>query len=144
MNIAEITCKAIGAAGVGAALYDSAKIAHLYSKIGGEHTQEHFLENAYFNSRTLDNVSYTDNIIRESTFDIKTRTPLPKTFGKVKGGFQGFFYGMGNHLPVIICSTLALACKNWAAKAGAIGVGLCALYKVAREGFGLGKHNPMD
>ena len=143
-NAASIICKSVGALGVGAALYDSAKLANKYSKIGAEHTQGRFLEKAYFESRTLDDVSYVDNAIREKTFDLRSKNPIPSMYGGAKGGLQGFLYGLGHHLPLVCCSMLALACKKWAAKAGAIGVGLCALYRIARDGFGLGKHSPMD
>ena len=145
MNIASrIVCRTVGLAGMGVALYDSAKISKQFAEIGSEHQQEHYLERAYFNSRTADKVSYTSNALREKTFELRSKNPLPGIYGKIKGGFQGMMYGLGNYLPVVICSTLALACKNWAAKAGALGVGIAALYKVAREGYGLGKSNPMD
>ena len=144
MNLAAtIACKTIGTAGICAAVYDSAKVAKHFSEIGSEHAQEHYLEKAYFNSRTTDTVSYSSNAVREKTFELRSKNPLPGFFGKIKGGFEGFMYGLGNYLPVITCSALALVCKNFFAKAGAIGVGAAFLYKVIREGFGAGKQNPM-
>ena len=68
---------------------------------------------------------------------------LPSFLGKIKGGFQGFMYGMSNYLPVIACSALAILGKNIVAKAGVVGLGCIAVYKVLRNGLGVGKNNPM-
>ena len=143
-TISKIACRLTGAAGIALASYDSAKIAKQYSEIGSEHAQEHYLERAYFNSRTTDHISYAEKAISKNTFDIRTKNPLPALYGKIKGGFHGFFYGMSNYLPLVACSTLALICKSWVAKAGALGAAGIALYEIAREGFGLGKSNPME
>jgi len=144
MNIAaKIACRSIGAVGLGIALYDSAKIAKQFADIGSEHTQEEYLENAYFNARTTDKVSFSNNALREKTFELRSKNPIPSIYGKIKGGFQGLMYGLGNYLPVVICSTLALACKNIGAKAGAIGIGAGFVYKILQNGYGLGKNNPM-
>ena len=142
--VARVACRTVGAAGIGVALYDSAKIAKYFSETGSEHAQEHYLEKAYFNSRTTDKFSYSSNALREKTFELRSKNPIPGIYGKFEGGFKGFMYGLGNYLPVILCSTLALVGKSWGAKLGAIGVGLAALYKVARDGYGVGKNNPMN
>ncbi len=144
MNVfTKIACRTIGAAGMGLACYDAVKISKQFSQIGSDHAQERYLENVYYSSRTLDNVSYTTNALREKTFNLRSRSPIPGTYGKIKGGFQGFMYGLANKLPIIICSAFAILGKNFLAKAGAIGVGAIALFKILREGFGLGKNNPM-
>ena len=143
-GITRIVCRTIGAAGIGIACYDAAKISKQFSTIGSDHAQEKYLEDVYFSSRTTDKVSYTSNAIREKTFELRSKSPIPGMAGKVHGRFQGFMYGLANHLPVIICSALAILGKNFLAKAGAIGVGAIALYKVLREGFGVGKNNPMS
>ena len=144
MNLAtKIACRAIGTAGICAAVYDSAKVAKHFSETGAEHAQEHYLEKAYYNSRTTDKVSYSSNAIRGKTFELRSKNPIPGMYGKIKGGFQGFMYGLGNYLPLIAFSTMALACKNFFAKVGAIGIGAAFLYKIVRDGYGLGKNNPM-
>ena len=102
------------------------------------------MEKAYFDSRTIDSISYSKNAIREKTFDLRTKNPIPALWGKFKGGFNGFMYGLGDNLFTIICSALALTCKNALAKIGAIGVAVGLCYNIAREGFGLGKQHPMD
>ena len=52
-------------------------------------------------------------------------------------------FSQGNTLPLVLCSTLAILGKNIVAKAGAIGIGCCLAYNIARNGFGLGKEHPM-
>ena len=144
MNIAgKIACRAVGTVGMGVALFDACQLSKHYSKAIEEDTQAAHLEKVFYSSRTLDNVSYTSNGIRQKSFDIRTRNPIYSIYGKVKGAVGGFLYGIGNFLPAIILSSLALICKNWGAKLGAIGVlaGIC--FKYAHEGFGLGKQNPM-
>ena len=144
MNLAgKIVCKSLGVAGLVAAGYDAGKISKQFAEIGSDHAQEHYMEKVYYSSRTLDKVSYTDNALREKTFELRSKSPFPGIFGKIKGGFQGFMYGLANALPLVICSSLAILGKNFLSKAGAIGIGAVAIYKVLREGFGLGKNNPM-
>ena len=144
MNLAtKIVCRTLGTAGICAAVYDSAKVAKHFSKTGSGQAQSQYLQNAYYNSRTADKVSYSSNSIREKTFELRSKNPIPGIYGKIKGGFQGFMYGLGNYLPLIAFSTMALTCKNFFAKAGAIGIGAAFLYKIVRDGFGLGKNNPM-
>ena len=100
-------------------------------------------EKAYYKTRTLDKVSPADNALREKAFEIHSKNPIPSFLGKIKGGFQGFMYGMSNYLPVIACSALAILGKNIVAKAGVVGLGCIAVYKVLRNGLGVGKNNPM-
>ena len=142
-GITKIACRTLGAAGIAVACYDAAKISKQFSEIGSEHAQEHFLEDAYFSSRTTDKVSYVSNAMREKTFELRSKNPFPSIFGKFKGATQGFLYGLGNSLPIIACSALAILGKNILAKAGAIGICAISAYKILRDGFGLGKNNPM-
>jgi hypothetical protein len=125
------------------ACYDAAKISKQFSEIGSDHAQENYLQKAYYNSRTLDNVSYTSDALRSKTFELRSKNPIPSIYGKAKGGFQGFMYGLANSLPLIICSSFAILGKNILAKLGALGIGAIALYKLIRDGFGVGKNNPM-
>ena len=142
--LTKIACRTIGVAGIAAACVDSHKIAKQFSHIGADHAQEHYLEDAYFSSRTTDTVSPSSNALREKTFELRTKNPLPSIGGKIKGRRQGFLYGMANWLPVIACSSLAILGKNILAKAGAIGIVALSAFKILRDGFGLGKNNPMN
>lgn len=142
--ISKIAYRTIGTAGMGVALYDASQLCGLYAKNGAKHEQEKYLESAYFNSRTTDTVSHSSNAIRQKTFDLRTKNPLPALWGKIKGGASGVFYALGNNLPIIACSSAAILSKGKLAKFGAIGAALCICYNVARNGFGLGRQNPMD
>ena len=145
MNLAgKILCRTVGTVGMGLALYDASKVGGLYARNGGQYEQAKYLERRYFDSRTTDHVSYRDSKIGEKTFDLCTKNPLPKVWGKIRGGIGGFLYGLGNSLPIIVCSSMALLCKNVGAKIGVAGIALGMGYKILREGFGVGKQHPMN
>lgn len=143
-TITKIACRTIGVAGMGLALYDATRVASQFSRNGAQNQQAKFLEKAYFNSRNIDSVSFVSNDIREKTFDLRTKNPLPSFWGRIKGGFQGAIYSLGNDLFTVACSALALLSKGVLAKVGAIGVGVGVCYDIARNGFGLGKRHPMN
>lgn len=144
MNIiTKIVCRTVGAAGLGVALYDAAKVGALYSRNQSEIEQAKYLEDRFFSSRTLDDVSYSSNAIRQKTFDVMSKNPLPSVWGATKGGVGGFLNSLGDNLPLVICSSMALLGKGIMAKLGTVGIALGACYKVAREGLGLGKNSPM-
>ena len=138
-----IASRAIGTAGVGLALYDAVQRSKANARHQAHKKTADYLERTYFNSRTTDNISAVDNKIRAKTFDLETKNPIPTLWGKFKGGVNGFIYSLGNNLPLVLCSTLAILGKNFIAKAGAIGTGCYLAYSVARNGFGLGKEHPM-
>ena len=140
----KIACRTRGALGTGIALYDTVRVASHVSKVEGENTKAKQLERAYFDSRTTDNMSYHSGAIGEKVFEMRSKNPLPTLWGKIKGGVMGTFKGLGSHIITLACSGLALAAKGNAAKVGAIGACLSLIYDVARNGFGLGKHHPMN
>lgn len=143
-TITKIACRTMGTVGMGIALYDASRIASQFSRNEAQREQAKYLEKAYFDSRSIDNVSYNSNNIREKTFDLRTKNPLPSLWGRVKGFCEGASYSLGNNLLTVACSALALISKGFLAKVGAIGVGLGICYNIARNGFGLGKQHPMD
>lgn len=134
----------MGTVGMGIALYDTVQVANAFSKINSRGNQARYLHKAYYNARTIDNVSYTSNNLRKKTFDLRTRNPIPANRGKITGWFKGANYALGNMLPVVACSSLALLCKGALAKIGALGIVLGVAYNIARNGFGLGKEHPMN
>ncbi len=142
-TITKIACRTMGTVGMGIALYDASRVASQFSRNEAQNVQAKYLENAYFNSRGIDNVSYNSNNIREKTFDLRTKNPLPAIWGRIKGYCEGASYSLGSNLITVACSALALLSKGALAKIGAIGVGLGVCYNIARNGFGLGKQNPM-
>ena len=142
--ITKIACRTIGAAGMGISLYNAMRVGNQFSRNEAQRVEGKYLENAYFNSRTLDNVSFSDNTIRQKTFDLRAKNPLPAIWGRIKGGAQGATKSLGDSLPLVACSALALISKGILAKVGAAGVGLSICYSIARNGFGLGKQHPMN
>lgn len=138
-----IACRVIGTAGAGLALYDAVQGSKACSRHQAHKKTADYLEKSYFNARTIDNISVNQNKIRAKVFDLETKNPLPTLWGRIKGGVNGFIYSLGNSLPLVLCSTLAILGKNITAKVGAAGIGLCLAYNIARNGFGLGKEHPM-
>lgn len=141
---AKIVCRTLGTVGMGVALYDAVNVANQFSKNGAQKEQAKYLEKAYFDSRTIDTVSYSNKIIQDKVFDYRTRNPLPALWGRLKGGVEGTLYSLGNSLFLVGSSALALTAKNVFAKIGATGVALTACYNVLRSGYGMGKKHPMD
>ena len=143
-TLTKIACRTMGTVGMGIALYDASRVASQFSRNGAQNAQARYLENAYFDSRGIDNVSYNANNIRQKTFDLRTKNPLPALWGRVKGYCEGATYSLGNSLFTVTCSAFALLFKGLLAKVGAAGVGLGLCFNIARNGFGLGKQHPMD
>jgi len=141
--LTKVACRTLGVTGMGIALYDAVHVSKLMSKQQSEFTKQKHLEDAYFSSRTIDDVSYNQNNIRQKTFDLRSKNPLPHIWGGFKGGINGFLAGIGTHLPLVVCSAFALASKGFMAKVGMVGSICCGVYSVLRNGFGVGKKNPM-
>jgi hypothetical protein len=145
MNIVtNIACKTIGTVGIGVALYNASRVGGQFSRNLSHLEEQKYLEKAYFNTRTLDSINYTNGSIQNKAFNLKTRNPIPSFWGKIKGGIRGFIYGLGDNLPLILFGSLAIACKNTFAKIGAVGIGITALYNVLKECFSFGKNNPVN
>lgn len=140
----KIICRTLGAAGMGVALYDAIHEAEHTSKECAENESAKYLEKAYFNSRGLDRKSHIDAEIQSKVFEYRMNNPLPSVLGAVKGWGEGLFESLGENLFLVGASALALTAKNFFAKVGAVGIALTACYSILRNGFGVGKHNPMD
>ena len=144
VSVGKIVCKTVGVAGMGMALFDATQTSKAVSRKTAHAKQAEYLEKSYFNARTIDNISANSNKIRAKTFDLETWNPLPAFFGKIGGGIKGFMYSLAVGMPLIVSSAFAIASKGVMSKIGAIGVALGFAYKVARDGFGLGKEHPMS
>ena len=142
-TITKIACRTAGALGIGVALFDAGSAAKHFSKVQGELSKANQLEKAYFSSRTTDTYSPYASAIQKKTFDLRTKNPLPSLWGRTKGGVSGALNSLGDHLFTVACSACAILSKGMLAKVGAVGVGLKLCYDIARNGFGLGKNNPM-
>ena len=144
IKVGQILCKTVGVAGMGLAMYDAVNNSKVLARKQSLVVTQNWLEDSFYDSRTLDHISASSNAIRKKTFDLRTKNPIPALVGKIKGSVTGFFYGLGINLPTIACSALAILSKGTLSKIGATGVAFSMLYKVAREGFGLGKKHPMS
>ncbi len=144
VTIAPIICKTIGAAGIGAALYDTAKVSKHFAAAGKEDAAAEYYQKLYANTRTIDNISYVSNAIQKKTVDLREKNPLPALWGSISGGTKGALYTLCNWLPAAGCASLALLTKGILSKLGAAGVVLCTIYNIAHNGFGVAKNNPMD
>ena len=145
MNLAgKIICRTTGLAALGYTLYDTYECAKAGARKSGIAQQEKYLEDAYFNSRTLNDISVTQNNTREKVFDLRTRNPIPSFWGKIKGGAKSAFNTLVNYFPLLICASLAMAAKGVFAKIGAAGVALLGVLSIAENGFGFGKKHPFD
>ena len=142
-TVTKIACRIVGAAGMGLAVYDATKVSGHFARSQSRVQQSKYLEKIYFNSRTIDDISYVSNNIRKNTFDARTKNPAPSIIGKVKGAIHGFVYSLANNLLTIGCSAFAILSKGTMAKVGAIGVGLSTIYNIIRNGYGIGKQHPM-
>lgn len=142
-TITKIACRTIGTLGIGVALYDAACAAKHSANVNAEINKANQLERAFFDSRSIDSYSDFSNKIRKDTFELRSKNPIPTTQGKIKGGVKGFLSSLGNHLPSIVFSAMALLGKGLGAKIGAIGLGISLIYEIAHNGFGLNKQNPM-
>ena len=144
VSVGKVVCKAVGVAGMGLALFDAVQSSKAVSKKTAHAKQAEYLHKSYFNARTIDNVSANSNKIRAKTFDLETWNPLPAFFGKIGGGIKGFMYSLAVNMPLVVASAFAIASKGFMSKVGATGIALGLIYKIAREGFGLGKEHPMS
>lgn len=142
-TITKIACRTIGTLGMGYALYDAAKVAKQFSRNEAQYQEAKHLERIYANTRTVDSVSFTDSALQKKVSDARMKNPLYSSWGTVKGGVNGFLYGMGNHIFTVACSALALLSKGVMAKIGTAGVVLGACVNIARNGFGVGKNPPV-
>lgn len=144
VSVGQVVSKAIGVAGVGVALFDASMSAKMSARHNAIVRQGDYLEKSYYNARTIDNISSSSNKLRAKTFDLETWNPLPAFWGKIGGGIRGFFCSLATSMPLVLTSCLAIASKGVLSKIGAIGVGCGLAYKIARNGFGLGKEHPMS
>ena len=143
-NITKIACRTIGTLGMGYALYDAVRVANYTSRVSSQNQQAKYLENIYANTRTVDNFSYNSNSIQNKAFELRSKNPLPSVWGRIKGWTQGILNSLGGNLLTVACSACAILSKGILAKIGAIGLGIGLCYNIARNGFGLGKQNPMN
>ena len=142
--VANVVCKTVGLAGMGAVLYDAYTLGSIKSSRGAAKETANHLTDVVAAQRTASSDSYVSSAIQNKVADLRTDNPLIPIWGRIKGFFNGALDSLGNNIIPVICTTLALLTRGFASKLGAWGLVGCGVYTVAKEGFGIGKHSPMD
>ena len=144
VNVSNIVCKTVGIAGMSAAIYDAYSMAQHHSSAGAFETSADVYEKAIAAERSNTNASHVTGVMQSKIANIRMNNPIIPILGKIKGFTAGFVGSLGENIIPITLSTLALATKGFAQKAGAWGLGIYGAYQVAKEGFGLGKSSAVD
>ena len=142
--VSTIVCKTAGAAGMSAVLYDAFCVGKSTSKKYAQNLEADHFEHVKAKSGTLEYNSPVNNAIQNKVSDIRMKLPVTEVYGRVKGACLGFFTSLGNNIIPAAFASLALAARGALSKIGALGLAGYGIYVVAKEGFGLGKHTPMD
>ncbi len=142
--VPKIICKTIGVAGVSAVLYDAYMCGRAVCMNTGQSQSADSFESVISAKRTTSEVSPVTSAMQGHLAQLRMDNPIIPTIGKIKGFFKGTFISLSNNLVPIIFSVMALAGKNAWSKIGAWGLAGFGLYKVIKEGFGVGKHTPVD
>ena len=143
-KVANIVYKTVGVAGMSAVLYDAAAKAKRQSTVGAEELSADVFESSYAAKRSSSKESHLTSAVQRKISDLRMKNPLIPLIGKTKGFIGGFFDSLGDNIIPIIFSSMAMAAKGTFQKAGAWGLGIYAIYQVAKEGFGLGKSSIVD
>lgn len=142
--VSNIICKTAGIAGMGAVLYDAYTVGSEQSyRTSQKYTADRF-EKIVSAQRTLTDESHVASAMQNKIADLRMSNPLIPFWGRVKGFFEGSLESLGNNIIPVACASLALLTKGFLSKAGAAGLGGCALYAILNEGFGIGKNTPID
>ena len=143
-TIGKIACKTIGLASMSAIIYDAYSIGKHHSKVGAQEASADIFEKAIAAKRTNTNESYLTNAMQNKVSDLRMNNPLFPLFGKIKGFIKGSLISLGNNIIPVSLASMALLGKNTCAKIGAWGTAAYAAFLILREGFGVGKHTPID
>ena len=142
--ISNIACKTIGLGGMSLAVYDAyTHGSHLSNKIAQAEEADHF-EKIHAQTRSLSTESYVNSAMQHKIAELRMNNPLISAWGKTKGFCEGFIHSLGSNILPVAFSALAICTKGFMSKLGAIGAVGCGAYKILKEGFGVGKHSPIE
>jgi hypothetical protein len=144
INAANIICKTAGIAGMSAVVYDACANAKHHAHVGREEAAADLYERAFAAERTTTNQSHVTSGMQKRVSNMRMRNPILPFFGGIKGWTEGFVHTLGDNFVPVVFASLALAAKGAWQKAGAWGLAGVAVFKILREGFGVGKHTPID
>ena len=143
-TFANIVCKTVGAAGMGAVIYDAYSVGKATSsRTAQKVAADHYLD-VYTSKRTLSTESPVNNAIQTKVADMRSNNPIIPIAGKVKGFISGTLSSLADNILPVSFAALAITTKGFFSKLGACGVAACGLMMVLKEGFGVGKQNPMN
>lgn len=142
--LSTIVCKTVGIAGMSAAIYDAYSVGKAQSLRTQQAATADSFERIHSQTRTLSTESPVNSAVQNKLADLRMNNPIVPAAGRVKGFFSGMFNSLGNNIVPVSFAALALTTKGFFSKVGAWGVGITALVRIAKEGFGVGKSTPMD
>ena len=143
-TLGKIACRTIGLASMSAVIYDAYSIGKHHSKVGAQEASADVFERAIAAKRTNSNESYITGAMQNAVSDLRMNNPLPSVFGRIKGFIKGSMVSLGDNIIPVTLASMALLGKNKCAKAGAWGTAGYAAFLILKEGFGVGKHTPVD
>ena len=88
-TIANVVCKTVGLAGMGAVLYDAYTLGKIKSSRGAAKETANHLTDVVAAQRTASSDSYVSSAIQNKTADLRMRNPLIPLIGRVKGFVNG-------------------------------------------------------
>ena len=144
VNVANIICKTVGIAGMSAIVYDAYANGKHHSAVGKEELSNDVFEKTIATTRTNTDSSHISSAMQKKVSNLRMNNPIVPFFGSVKGFVGGFFDSLGDNIIPVTLSSVALAAKGGFQKAGAWGLGIYAVYRIAKESFGVGKTTPTD
>lgn len=144
VKIANIACKTIGIAGMSVVLYDAYAHAKHHAAVGKIEYANDTYEKAIAAERSNTNASHVTGAVQKKIANLRMNNPIIPFIGKVKGGIEGFLSSLGDSIIPVALSSIALATKGTFQKIGAWGLGIYAVAKILKEGFGVGKTTPID
>ena len=143
-KFASIMYTTTGIAGMSAVAYDAWSKAKHYSNVGAEEAQADVFESSFAAKRTSTDQSKLTGAMQDAISDFRMKNPLVPMYGKTTGFIKGFFSSLGDNIIPVTLSAIAMGTRGFAQKVGAWGLGIYALYKIAKEGFGLGKPSAIE
>lgn len=142
--LANVVCKTAGIAGMSAVLYDAFSVAGANAKRTSLSMNADHFERIHTAKRTLSTESPVSNTIQSKVSDFRENNFLIPVYGSVKGFLSGLLTSLGDNIVPVSFAALALTTKGFFSKLGAWGVAGYGAYIALKEGFGFGKHSPMD
>ncbi len=143
-TLAKIVCKTAGIAGLSAVVYDAYTVGKDTSRrISQLETADHFIR-VHSATRTLSFENPSKEAVQKKVKDFRMDSPIWSIFGRIKGFAEGVLESLADNIIPASFASLALAGKGFFAKLGAWGLAGYGVYTVMKEGFGFGKHSPMD